>query len=244
MSNHLQKPLVIFIHGGGVGNWMWPEEVQTSSQFDCLPFSLQGHDLNGTVTSFSIQEHAQQLIKTIEQLPANQAVHLVGFSIGAQIALEVLHLTKRPIQSAMINSALISPPHLLKKLTPLLTHLSYPLLKSSSFLALQRKQLQIPQQYAAEYDGLSKQLSKSLLVDMLHENMSFRFPNALKDTTTPVLITVGKKEPKMMHRSAQQLKHNLPNSRFIEINGVGHGFPFIRPREFSILLHHWIRQVK
>ena len=84
----LHKPLIMLIHGGGVGGWMWDKQVQFFSDYHCVVPELINDD-----TDFSIEECTRKLLTIIEEKAENKRVMVIGFSIGAQIAIQMISLT-------------------------------------------------------------------------------------------------------------------------------------------------------
>ncbi len=53
-----EGPLLVFIHGGGVGGWMWDEQTAYFTAYHCLIPTLQGHGDRSDETTFSIRGNA------------------------------------------------------------------------------------------------------------------------------------------------------------------------------------------
>jgi len=99
-------PLLLFLHGGGVSGWMWDKQIQCFTEYHCIvpDLPVQGQSTNGT--NFSIKSSAEQLIDLIEEKGTEKEINVIGFSLRAQITIQMLSMKPDLINHAMINSAL------------------------------------------------------------------------------------------------------------------------------------------
>ncbi len=99
--------VMVFLHGGGVSGWMWEPQVKHfSTDYHCIVPDLPGHGKSQTPGEpFTIEHSAQAVIKLIEDKADGRPVTLVGFSLGAQVIVELLALEPTRINYAIINSA-------------------------------------------------------------------------------------------------------------------------------------------
>lgn len=115
MSIHVKEygdksaSLMVFIHGGGVSGWMREKQISHFQSFHCVVPDLPGHGENNDSIAFSISGSAEQIIKLIETRAKGKKVIVIGFSIGAQILIQILSVRPHLIDFAMINSALVKP---------------------------------------------------------------------------------------------------------------------------------------
>ena len=54
----IQKPLILLIHGGGVGGWMWDKQIQNFSDYHCVVPELIDNVANNN-SDFSIEDSAK-----------------------------------------------------------------------------------------------------------------------------------------------------------------------------------------
>ena len=64
---NMEGPLLVFIHGGGVGGWMWDKQIAYFKDYHCLVPTLQGHGGRSDETTFSIRGKCIEIIELIEQ---------------------------------------------------------------------------------------------------------------------------------------------------------------------------------
>lgn len=58
------KPIMIFLHGGGVSSWMWQEQIKTFKEaYECYTPDLIGHGTRADEQSYSMRESALEVIR-------------------------------------------------------------------------------------------------------------------------------------------------------------------------------------
>ena len=101
--------LMLFLHGGGVSDWMWDKQIQYFTHYHCMVPILPEHGLNNDGINFSIKGSAEELIKLIEEKARGKKVILIGFSLGSQVMIQILSMKPDLIDFAIINSASVRP---------------------------------------------------------------------------------------------------------------------------------------
>ena len=219
---------------------MWDRQVEAlQNEYHCIVPDLPGHGKSKTITPFSIEKSAEAVAAFIQKHACGGKAHIVGLSLGAQIALQLIYTAPEVVDRAMINSALVRPLSM-TKFIPAMIKITMPLAQKKWFARLQAKALGIPEQYFNRYFEESKSISEDSLVQILEENGTFGLPAGLADTNIPSLILVGQKEKKILHQSAQDLITTIPNAKGYMVKKVGHSFNFEDPHLFNQVLHKWI----
>lgn len=235
-------PCLLFIHGGGVSSWMWDKQIHFfKNNFNCITVDLPEHGLQQDGEIFTIAESANNIIQFIEQMKIKKPITVIGFSLGAQVLLQMLARRPNLIDYAMINSALVRPSKLLSTSIRPLVQLTFPLIKMQSFAKLQAKSLFIGPDHFDTYFKESSQMKQDALIRILQENMSFQLPNHIDTGKTNILVTVGDKEKGIMKKSVLDLLKRLPNSKGVIIAGAGHGVPLAKPDLFNQLMLGWLQ---
>lgn len=148
----VEKPMMIFLHGGGVSSWMWQEHMEIFTEtYECYTPDFIGHGTRANETSFSMRESAFEIISWIKEHAHGRTVILIGFSLGAQVAVDVLSREPDIADIAIINSALVLP-------LPWL----YLMVKAhfTSYISVIKERLVHPA--ASRKDGTSKRCTGSL----------------------------------------------------------------------------------
>lgn len=237
------RPLLLFLHGGGVSSWMWHQQLHYFTDYYCVTVDLPEHGLQASTEKFSIKHSAYMIGELIEKLANEKSVTVIGFSLGAQVLVQLLSDRPNVIDFAMINSALVTPTPYMNKLIRPVIALTYPLIKNRTFSKLQATTLFIGEDYFEKYYNESCQMKQQTLVRIMKENLSFALPETFSEAKVKILVTVGEKERKMMKKSATTLTNHHQQCTAILIDGVGHGAPLENPNLFNRILERWLKEV-
>ncbi|MEK5232379.1 alpha/beta hydrolase [Lysinibacillus sp. FSL K6-0232] len=229
------KPLMMFIHGGGVGGWMWDKQVQHFSNYHCIVPELL------SVAPFSIEHCANKLVQLIEEKANGKTVIVIGFSLGAQIAIQMLSIKPNVSDFTMINSALVIPSPTMTRLMQPVIQLTFPLVKNKAFAKLQAKALYIDDRYFERYYHESSTMHVEVLLQILQENMSFSIPPNFHKAQGGILITVGAQEKSIMKKSAKALLQHHPTCHGVILGNIGHGVSLAKPAFFNDFVEHWLK---
>ena len=240
----LSAPLMLFLHGGGVSGWMWDKQVQHFTNYHCIVPDLPEQGKSSDSENFSIKRSAEMLITLINKKAPNKQVILIGFSLGAQIAVEMLSMKPQIIDYAIVNSALVRPMPFSKSLINLSVKCTYPLIKFKSFSKLQAKTLYVDQDYFEQYYKESTAMKCETLVRILQENMAFNIPKHFHKAQSKILITVGEKEKGIMRKSAIDLVKNNSNCKGVILSNIGHGISLADPHLFNRMIEEWVSEQK
>jgi pimeloyl-ACP methyl ester carboxylesterase len=79
---------LVFIHGVGLNNQMWNEQVDYLNEFSILTYDLIGHGKTPcNKDKLTLKDFSNQLLEILDYLNIER-INLVGFSLGSLIALD------------------------------------------------------------------------------------------------------------------------------------------------------------
>ncbi|MDN4493449.1 alpha/beta fold hydrolase [Ureibacillus aquaedulcis] len=237
-----QASLMVFLHGGGVSDWMWDQQIQYFSHYHCIVPILPEHGLNNHEIHFSIKGSAEEVIRLIEEKSNGKKIILIGFSLGSQVIIQILSMKPNLIDTAIINSALVRPMAYAKHLINPLIKLSMPFVTNRFFSKLQAKTLYIDEEYFERYYEESVQVKFDAMIRILKENMAFEIPEEFRKANSKILVTVGEKEKAIMKKSAKDIVAANSNSTGIILPNIGHGVPMAMPTFFNGLVEEWLEE--
>jgi pimeloyl-ACP methyl ester carboxylesterase len=234
-----ENPRLVLLHGGGVAGWMWQRQVEHFRRtHHVLVPDLPGHG-HSSVEDFTTISGAADAVAGMLEQRGRGPVNLAGFSLGAQIAVDLVSRRPGLVQRVMVVSALVRPlPG--AELGVRAARLAAPLARSRAFARLQARALFIGPDLFEDYFGTSRRISPRTLANVLRANAGFRIPPGWSRTPAQAAVVAGRQERAVMRRSAEALAAALPGSRLLVVPRRGHGIPLQDPAMFNQLLEEWL----
>lgn len=218
------KPLLIFIHGGGLSSWSWMDIIHLlEEEYDIKAIIIDGHGEDYETDFISIEDTAGKIREHLKANNISRVHGICGLSIGAQITVELLTSTPNLSENWLIESALVVPMKTITNVMLPFISLAYPLIKKKWYAKLQAKTLLISENDFELYFKDSSRMSLSTLQAVTISNGNYTLKSNHIESSSNILIFVGSKEPKIMIRSAQLLAHSIPNSKLEILEGYKHG---------------------
>ncbi|MCG2620692.1 alpha/beta hydrolase [Arthrobacter sp. I2-34] len=231
---------LVFIHGGGVGPWMWRRQLEAFADgFQVHTPVLPGHDPSGTDTYTTHAAAARSIARQTGLDTLRGGVAAIGFSAGGQVAMELAAAYPQRITATAVVSSLVQP---LRGAALLGAAAAWaaPLARHRAFARAQARQLSIPDEDFDRYFALSRSLSNRTLKNLLTANFSFVVPAAFLHSSRPALLVAGSKEQRTLVRCMEKLSRELPDARFATVDGAAHGIPLAEPSHLNGLLRSWL----
>ncbi|MGA9840617.1 MAG: alpha/beta hydrolase [Thermoplasmata archaeon] len=241
----------VLVHGSWVDHHSWDAVVPGFAQaLEVVVYDRRGYGASPVGPRVhSVRDDAADLAALLESLNVYPA-HVIAHSYGGAVALRLA--TERP---EMVRSlALHEPPFLGllvadpatvaegDELTAGVRELQRLVRAGESERAAQR----LTEVFSTEtgaWQRLSPEVQRSFVGAADLWAAEFDDPEALlpevtsvRDLMIPVLLTVGTRSPRFLHRITQDLAHLLRNSQVVEIPGVGHVPHLSQPHQYVGLL--------
>lgn len=252
---HTEKPIsILFLHGGGVGGWMWQPVVHLLPEYHCIVPDLPGQGESIAAGPFSMALAAEKCSELVSLRAHGSTAVVVGLSEGAQVAVQMLAAAPESVSRAMISSALLLPiPGGKAYANPKLLASLYRWSMSASFhkdwwIRLNMKySAGIPSQFFPQFKENFLGMTQDAFVNLMHANQTFRLPPGVEQFAKPVLIVYGRHEYKAMRESARLLARNLAHSRLMALTlgknstmAREHNWALTSPRLFADTLRNFI----
>lgn len=232
-------PPIILLHGGGVAGWMWNSlRKNLEPTYNVLVPDLPGHGRSADEAYRSHTETVEALGEVLSR-NASKPAAVVGFSLGAQLTIELASKYPDLVDRVLVVSAQAKAMPF-TGLTLRLLGATAPLAQNRSFARLQARELFVPPELMEEYIDTSVNITKSTLLAAVEENMRFEIPEAWSEFRGHALVMVGQRERALMRDSAVNIHAALPGSEFEIVEGCGHGIPLQRPDWFNDRVAAWL----
>jgi pimeloyl-ACP methyl ester carboxylesterase len=226
-------PPVLLVHGGGVAGWMWDSLTERlQSEYAVLIPDLPGHGRSADEPYLSHAQTVAGLARLLRDAAPDHPATVVGFSLGAQLAIRLAADHPELVSQAIIVSAQAHPLPL-TGLTLMTLWATAPLSRARWFAKLQARELFIPAHLMEDYIATSAGITRATLLAAVGANLRFELPEGWSEFPGRALIMVGADERQMMRDSARSIHAALPGSELTIVEKCGHGLPFQRGEWFN-----------
>lgn len=232
---------MLLLHGGGVAGWMWDSlRARLEATHGVLVPDLPGHGSSADEPYRSHDATVEALVAMLRREKVGP-VAVIGFSLGAQLAVQLAARHPEAVERVAVVSAQASPLPFAGPTLGLLA-LAAPLARSRRFARLQARELFVPPASMEAYLETSAGISRRTLLAAVGENLRFRVPEGWASYPGDALVMVGGRERAVMRESASILHAALPTSRLETVDGAGHGVPLQRSSWFDERVVAWLAE--
>ncbi len=175
-TGNRQRPLLVFLHGGGVSGWIWEQQIKAFQEdYHCVIPHLPGHG-KSKESIFSMTACAKQLGHFIQAKAEDKPVFLIGFSLGAQLTIEIASQYPELADGLVLQSPLVLPMPMMRKWLRPMLRLAYPFIRNRTFAKWQAKELYIQPRDFERYFRESQRITYETLLSVMDENMAYSPP--------------------------------------------------------------------
>lgn len=234
---------IIFLHAEGLAGWIWNEQVKAFPDYHCLVPDLPEHGQSSGVKPFTIAGAAEMVVDLIQNRAHNGKAHLVGLSLGAQVAVQILATHPEVVDHALLTGTLLRTSSHNETLLNLVdyTFKSYePVKDTRFFIKAYMRTYNISKDYFDQFQDSTRQISGDALYRILHENLFFMLPPGLEKADVPVLVMMGEKDYQVIKESAGYLDRVLPSSQAYIVPKNGHMWNIESPKLFNQVLRNFL----
>ncbi|WP_246171728.1 alpha/beta fold hydrolase [Microbacterium oryzae] len=231
---------VVLLHGGGVAGWMWTDlRARLEATRRVYAVDLPGHGQSLDEPWVSHEETVRKLAAQLAARFPGRRVDLVGFSLGAQLAIQFAATFPHMVAGVVVVSAQATAmPR--SDLALRLVKATAGLVRKPWFARLQARALFIPRHLRDAYVQTSAGITEDVLLATVGGNLAFELPSGWSEYRGPALVLVGSRERRVMRDSAELIHRALPGSELEVVERAGHGLPLQRPEWFAERVEAWL----
>ncbi|PTA66546.1 alpha/beta fold hydrolase [Deinococcus arcticus] len=233
----LEADVLMFLHGGGLSAHQWHPQLKALNGYRCLAPDLPEHGLSRALGPFELHDAVERVLHVLVQRSPGQRVHLIGSSLGGAVALQVLRVAPKLVQSVFITGTAAG----LSRRTGQLTLAAAPLVNlipKEWLLQASERQFRVP---TADRAAFREDLRQALNIHTQHSLtralMNLQLPIS---SNVRVLALVGSKETWTAKRAARHIARLMPQGQAVEVPQVGHLWNLEAPDLFTATVQAWV----
>ncbi|MDJ0016550.1 alpha/beta fold hydrolase [Rhodococcus erythropolis] len=229
-------PVVCYLHGAILGSTMWHAQRDMPGQRQ-LMIDLPGIGRSRNLKWKSMRDTADQVAKIIAQRVPDGCCHVVGISLGGDLAVELLASHPERVRSAVV-SGLILRPMTFRESWPGWSSIKN--LRSRTFLGQLADYNRLPNPEREELLATARYLRRSDYARVLRDIYGGFDVQRLRNLDTPVLAIAGENEPSIARDAVETLCTMMSNADPLIAPAVGHSWNSEDPDYFARVLTDWI----
>jgi pimeloyl-ACP methyl ester carboxylesterase len=240
-SGSVDAPAIVFLHGGNMSGWSWEPVVERLQQYRCLVPDLPHFGKSFQQGPFEMDRAAGAVAELIRAHVSAGRAHLVGFSLGAQVGLQLLATEPKLVDRAVLSGTVINTMPWVRQTQLLLGGIS----RNGVYRRILRRYRNsrpapIPAAKLDEYREDVRLITSGQLADVVVASAGFTLPRGLDKSDAPTLFLAGTRETPAVRRWAAALAQQMPNGIDRVATGMLHDWPLRDPDLFSRTVDGWL----
>ena len=233
-------PAIVFLHGGRMSGWSWEPVAERMRGYRCLIPDLPQYGNSLAQGPFEIDRATDAVAGLIRARVDTGRAHLVGFSLGAQVGVQLLATEPELVDRAVLCGTMVNAwpgVRLTQRMAGLLARPSW-----TRRLMTRRldADFDVPAARIDEYREDVRLIVGRRFAGIVVASAGFTAPDGLAESGTPTLFLTGAEELPFVRRSAAALAHRMPNGIDRVAAGMGHAWPLRYPELFSRTVDAWL----
>ena len=107
-SGPVGAPAIVFLHGGDMSGWSWEPVVERMPQYRCLVPDLPQFGKSFHEGPFEMGRAASAVAELIRSRVGTGLAHVVGFSLGAQVGVQLLATEPKLVDRAVLCGTIVN----------------------------------------------------------------------------------------------------------------------------------------
>lgn len=232
-----EKPVIVFLHGGGLSSRMWLPVIERLPNCTCLAPDLPEHGQNRDKSPFTLDGAARQVAELIRYEAPGGRAHLVGLSLGGAVALNVARLAPEVTDHLLVTGTSATLSKFLAQLS-LASLWMLRFYKPDDMVKMSAKQWGIPAEYMPLFtEDLRHSTSEAFNRTLIEALAGQQLPQTLNG---PLLALVGEKETIPAKQAARKLAGLYPQASGRMVPGLGHVWAMQNPQLFADTVRAWV----
>lgn len=234
-------PAVMFLHGGQLSGWSWGPVVSRLPGYHCLVPDLPQYGHSFGLGPFDMSRAVDAVAELIRLHVGTGRAHVVGYSLGAQVGLQLLATEPKLVDRAVLCGTAVNTLPGVRVTQQLLGQLA----RITWFRrAINRHwstgDARVPAAHLDDYRRDVRFGTGPQLTHIVMASTGFTIPDGLERSGIPTLFLSGSREMPFVRRWAATLAHRMPNGVDRVAAGMYHDWPQRCPDLFSRTVDSWL----
>lgn len=221
-----------------MSGWTWGPVVDLMPQYHCLVPDLPQYGRSFDKGPFEMGRAADAIAELIRTRVSTGRAHLIGFSLGAQVGVQLLATQPGVVDRAVLSSTFINT----LPAVWLTRHMARTLARTAWFRWAVINRFW-DERHAAVNDDYQDDAHLNAgpqLADIAEASAGFTLPAELAKSDTATLFLTGAGELRFIRRIAATLAASMPNGLDRVATGMRHDWPLHSPDLFSRTVDAWL----
>ena len=234
-------PAIVFLHGGNMSGWCWDPVVERMQRYHCLVPDLPQYGKSFQRGPFEMRRAADAVAELIRSRAGTGQAHVVGFSLGAQVGVQLLATEPKVVDRAVLCGTVVNRMPCVRS-----TQLLLGLLARSAWFRWvvnrrwNARDVAIPLARINDYREDVRLITGAQFAHIVVASGGFTIPRGLDTLDSPALFLTGGKERAFVRRWAARLAQHMPNGVDRVAIGMRHDWPLRYPELFSRTVDGWL----
>jgi pimeloyl-ACP methyl ester carboxylesterase len=231
---------VVFLHGGGMGGWMWRPQIEALRQFRCLAPDLPAHGANLLLPWTTLRDAARWVADFIAREAPSGRAHVVGLSLGAVIGYELLTAFPESVDRLVLSGGMgLGKPG--PTLMSRLMRAAMPLSTNRLLVSMSLAAMRVPAEDRDQARGAMTGMNPDALWGMVEQVLAYQLDEAMLRTRPhAVLAVAGSLEVAAIRRTVRRLEELMPAARAAIVPRGLHTWHWQYPELFSRTVAAWL----
>jgi pimeloyl-ACP methyl ester carboxylesterase len=238
-SGFVGAPAIVFLHGGEYTGHSWQPVIERMQQYHCLVPDLPQHGKSLSMGPFTIGDAAAAVAEVIRTKVSSGRAHLVGLSLGSQVAAQLLATEPKLVDRAVLCGTTINAIPGARLTGFLMGRIA----RVSRLVTIRTNTYRRANESSAAGAGSREDLhpmNSADIAQIVEESTRFTLPAGLENSDSPTLFLTGAQELAFVRRSAAALARRMPNGTDRVVLGVHHEWPLRNPDLFARTVGGWL----
>lgn len=243
-SGPVGAPAIVFLHGGYMSGWSWEPVVERMRQrYRCLVLDLPQFGKSAEQRPFEMSRAASAVAELIRSRVGAGRAHLVGFSLGAQVGVQLLATEPELVDRAVLCGTPINAMPGIRFTRFVLARLT----RTKWFqwtikLHWNTRHARLPFPNIGDFREDERLMTGAQLANIVMASAGFAIPEGLDRSDTPALFITGADELSVTRRWAAALAQTMLNGVDGIAIGMRHDWPLNYPELFSCTVDGWLSE--